>query len=70
MALKGRSLQDGATRGHIGVNLALTWPMSAHLGAMLRHFEAILAHLATILSHVGIMLRPESGIESLIPESK
>ena len=51
MFFKGRSPQDGARRGHIGVNLGLSWSMLGHLGAMSGHLESI-------LTHVGVMLQP------------
>ena len=65
MFLKGRSPQDGARRGHIGVNLGLSCSMLGHLGAMLGHLGAMLGHLGAmlghldiILDHVGVMLQP------------
>ena len=42
---KGRSPQDGARRGHVGVNLGLSCSMLGHLGAMLGYLGAMLGIL-------------------------
>ena len=55
---EGAQPQDGARRGHIGVNLGLSCSMLGHLGAMLGHLGTMLGHLDSILDHVGVMLQP------------